>query len=161
MLDELPHASLRDPAAAEELHGVGRGLLGAPRAVRLEERDLARELRRLLLVRLHGRGSAESGDRGWAQGGLTMLHIWYVMLSSQLCTLSVREIMPASLLRMTVSEWRGLPNALRWLTHLLQDSSASVYSWYSVEAITKTHFMHSSTTSRWERADVQQSTQRS
>ena len=63
MLDELAHARLRDAAAAEELHGVGRSLLGAPRAVRLEEGDLARELRRLLFVRLHGRGSAESGDR--------------------------------------------------------------------------------------------------
>ena len=52
VLDELAHASLRDPAAAEELHGVGRGLLSAPRAVRLEEGNLARELRRLLFVRL-------------------------------------------------------------------------------------------------------------
>ena len=68
-----------------------------------------------------------------------MLHIWYVMFSSQFCTASVLCIMPASLLRTTASECSGLPNALRWLTH----------------------FMHSSVTSRWLRADVQHMTQRS
>ena len=52
VLDELAHARLRDAASAKELDGVGRGLLGGPRAVRLEERDLPRELRCLLLVRL-------------------------------------------------------------------------------------------------------------
>lgn len=47
-----------------------------------------------------------------------MLHIWYVIFSSQLCTLSVRAIIPAILLRMTASEASGLPNALRWWIHL-------------------------------------------
>jgi len=42
-----------------------------------------------------------------------MLFIWCVKLSSQLCTLSTREIIAASLLRTTACEWRGLPNALR------------------------------------------------
>ena len=52
MLDEAAHAGLRDPASAEDLHGVLRGLLGTSRAVHFQERDLARELRRLLLIRL-------------------------------------------------------------------------------------------------------------
>ena len=52
VLYELAHARLRDAAAAEELHRVLGGLLPALRAVRLEERDLPSQLRRLLLVRL-------------------------------------------------------------------------------------------------------------
>ena len=69
----------------------------------------------------------------------TILHIWYVMFSSQFCTLSVLEIISASLLRTTARECSGFPNALRWLTH----------------------FMHSSTIARWLRADTQHITHRS
>ena len=52
VLDELAHTALRDPTATEQLYSVGRGCLSAPRAVRLEERDLPRELARLLPIRL-------------------------------------------------------------------------------------------------------------
>ncbi len=68
-----------------------------------------------------------------------MLHIWYVILSSQLCTLSALEIIAASLLRMTASECSGLPNAFRWFTH----------------------FRHSSTMARWLRAETPHMTHRS
>ena len=68
-----------------------------------------------------------------------MLHIWYVMFSSQFCTLSVRAIIAASFARTTACEWSGFPNALRWFVH----------------------FMHSSTIERCPRADVQHITHRS
>lgn len=50
MLDELAHPALRDPAPAKDLHRVLRRLLRAPRAIHLQERNLARELLRLLFV---------------------------------------------------------------------------------------------------------------
>lgn len=50
MFDKLAHAGLRDTAPAEYLHCVRGGVLCAARHVRLEERDLARKLARLLLV---------------------------------------------------------------------------------------------------------------
>lgn len=68
-----------------------------------------------------------------------MLFIWCVIFSNQLCTLSTRAIIAASLLRMTACDESGLPNALRWLTH----------------------FKHSSTIARWLRAEEQHMTQRS
>ncbi len=52
MFDELAHARLRDTTPAEYLYCVRGGVLCAARHVRLEERDLARKLARLLLVRL-------------------------------------------------------------------------------------------------------------
>ena len=61
------------------------------------------------------------------------------MFSSQFCTDSDRWIIPASLLRTMASECRGFPKALRWFTH----------------------FIHSSVTPRWLRADVQHMTHRS
>lgn len=69
----------------------------------------------------------------------TMLHIWYVIFSSQFCTLSVRAIIAASLDRTTACEWSGFPNAFRWVVH----------------------FRHSSTIARCPRADVQHITHRS
>jgi hypothetical protein len=68
-----------------------------------------------------------------------MLHIWYVTFSSHACVLSARAIICASFERMTACELRGLPNALRWLTHL----------------------RHSSTTARCARAEPQHITHRS
>ncbi len=47
-----------------------------------------------------------------------MLHIWYVMFSTQFWQLSARAIIPASLLRTTAREVSGLPNALRWWIQL-------------------------------------------
>jgi len=69
----------------------------------------------------------------------TIWFIWYVIHSSQFWTLSTREIMAASLFRMTACEWRGLPKTLRCVTH----------------------FKHSSTTARCVRATEQTKTQRS
>ncbi len=51
MFDEAAHSRLRDTPTTKELHGVPRRILRAPSAVHLQESDLARELRRLLLVR--------------------------------------------------------------------------------------------------------------
>ena len=48
-----------------------------------------------------------------AEMGRTMLFIWCVMFSSQLCTDSVRAIIATTLQRMTACDARGFPNALR------------------------------------------------
>ncbi len=91
-----------------------------------------------------------------------MLHIWYVMFSSQLCWLSTREIMSASLLRTTASECRGLPNALRWLTHLNpNETRRSALFLRRGKRQLWTNFMHSSTTSRCARTLMQHITHRS
>lgn len=51
-----------------------------------------------------------------------MLHIWYVIFSSQFCTLSVRAIIAASFARTTGCELSGLPNALRCEVHLQESA---------------------------------------
>jgi len=52
MLDEATHSCLRDTPSTKELHGIPCRILRAPSAVHLQESDLARKFRRLLLVRL-------------------------------------------------------------------------------------------------------------
>jgi hypothetical protein len=52
MFDETSHSRLRDTPPTKELHRIPRRILRASSAVHFQERDLAREFRRLLLVRL-------------------------------------------------------------------------------------------------------------
>jgi hypothetical protein len=52
MLDEATHSCLRDTPPTKELHGIPCRILRATSAVHLQECDLARKFRRLLLVRL-------------------------------------------------------------------------------------------------------------
>lgn len=52
MFDETAHSRLRNAAPSKELHGIPRGVLSTPGAVHLQERDLACDFGRLLLVRL-------------------------------------------------------------------------------------------------------------
>jgi hypothetical protein len=149
MFDEATHSRLRDAAPPKDLHGIPRRILRAPSAVHFQESDLAGEFRRLFLVRLRamvmvifarvqtmGLGNGQSKKD---ESLLTILHIWYVTFSSQLCTASARAAICASLARTTACELSGLPNALRCETHL----------------------RHSSRTMRCARADAQIITQRS
>ena len=88
MLDMFTHAGLRDPTATEDLHGIPSDILCGARNVHLQQRDPPAT--RSTSVLFHHN---------------VPLHcVWKVMFSSQFCTLSVREIIAASLLRMTASE---------------------------------------------------------
>ena len=52
MFDETSHPCLRDAPPTKELHCIPRRILRASSTVHFQERDLACEFRRLLLVRL-------------------------------------------------------------------------------------------------------------
>lgn len=52
MLDEAAHSCLRNTPPTKDLHGIPCRILRAPSAVHLQESDLSRKFRRLLLVRL-------------------------------------------------------------------------------------------------------------
>ena len=111
VFNEAPHARPSYTTSTEDLDSIPCRLLRSLGRVHLEQGDWSGELLRLLFVRLHCIEYRTCTIP--AKIGRTMLFIWCVMFSNQLCTASTRAIIAATLLRMTACDARGFPNALR------------------------------------------------
>jgi hypothetical protein len=112
LLDEAAHSRPGDSTSAENLYGIPRGFLCCLSGVHFQQGNWSSKVLCLVLVRLYFFSSTRHDDDR-TKSGRTMLFIWWVMFSNQLCTDSTRAIMAAILLRTTAWDAKGFPNALR------------------------------------------------
>ena len=85
MFNKCAHSSLCDSATTKNLDSIPSSVLTTSRRIALEKSYLSSKLTRLLPIRLM-EDVEKTSCLLRAKKLTTMLHIWYVMFSSQLCT---------------------------------------------------------------------------
>ena len=129
MLNKSTHTSLCNAATPKNLYSVCGDLLAIAGAEYFEqsnltddfwvkefgviEQNLPNQFLRLLVIRLRWISLC---SEEWLV--FTILFIWCVTFSSQVCSLSHSAIIAASLFRMTACANSGLPPIFRWFIHL-------------------------------------------
>ena len=95
VFNEFPHSSLRDSATTENLNSISSSILTTGCRIALEESNLSSEFTRLLTIRLMIEKECQKKKNYLRKRKqVTMLHIWYVIFSSQLCTPINRLVKP-------------------------------------------------------------------